>query len=102
MKFRVYYGDGSTYSGDPFEAPRCNVQAIVNENPASPQGFDVCTGSKSDYYIWRDGQWWDCDEAGMWDYLLLLTGPKSILFGRTMRNEEYWAIVARAQKEGLG
>ena len=100
MKFRIYYGDGSTYSGDPYDAPRTNVQAVVNEESSSPTGFAVRTNGQ--VYVWRDERWFDCDQFGMWDYLMLSTGPKAVLFGRTMRNDEYWATVAKAQKEGLG
>ena len=100
MRFRIYYGDGSTFSGDPFDAHPLDVQAIVNEEPSSPTGFVVRNGGSA--YVWREETWWDTDEAGMWDYLLTSRGPKAVLFGRTMRNDPYWAIVARAQKEGLG
>lgn len=99
-RFRVYYGDGSTYSGDPFQAPPANVQAIAYEEPNAQAGFLVVQGK--DCYVWRYGLWDGVDIGGLWDYLLIGTGPKYVLCGRSIRDEDFWATVTRAGKEGLG
>lgn len=100
MKFRIYYGNGETYSGDPFHAPRVNVQAIAIEDPDASRGCKTITGK--DAYYWKHGRWYGCDTPGMWDYLYFHDGPIAIIFGRTIRDDDYWRMVQRANKEGLG
>lgn len=100
MRWRLYYGDGTTYSGDPFYAPPVNAQVLVREN-SSERGFSVNYGKFA--YFWRPDVGWNaCDEAGLWDYLMLYCGPKAIVFGRVLRDEEFWETVKRAMREGLG
>ncbi len=101
-RFRIYYGDGSTYSGDPFHAPPSNVQVIVLENPdrSNGQGL-VLSLPPRDTYFYSQDRWWSCDQAGMYDYLLHHVGPKAILFGRTISDDGYNAIVQRAKVEGF-
>ncbi len=101
MKFRIYYADGSTYSGDPYYVnPPTGVQVIATEEPAAALGYVLTTSKDAFYY--KEGRWWGCDEMGLFDYLMQYVGPKAVLFGRTMsRNEDYWAIVTRAKKEGI-
>ena len=101
-RFRIYYGDGSTYTGDPYYAPPSNVQVIVMENPnkATGQGLVMCLPPR-DAYFYRAGRWWTCDEMGMYDYLQQHVGPKAILFGRTIESDRYSAIVQRAKAEGF-
>ncbi len=97
MRFRIYYGDGSTYSGDPYLAPQTGVQAVAQENR------DVPMSGKDAYYWKPETGWHSCDTLGMWDYLFSYRGPKAILFGREMqRDENFWAIRQRARVEGLG
>lgn len=94
MTWKIYYGDGSTFSnenGDPFHAPSHNVQA-VNNNGKTRHGKDA-------YYWHRDLGWKGCDIPGLWDYLLMYVGPKAVLLGRTIRDEDFWEIVKRAKVE---
>ncbi len=99
-RFRIYYGDGSTYSGDPYYAPATNVQVVALEEPGAARGHIVVTAK--DAYYYREGRWWGCDEMGLFDYLMEHEGPKAVLFGRSMtRNDAYWAIVQRAKAEGF-
>ena len=99
--FRIYYSDGSTYSGDPFLAPQTDVQVVVTEDPKARDGFRIKAMSAAFY--WNGEQWRSCDELGMWDYLLEYEGPKAILFGRWMkRDEDFYAVKTRAKVEGLG
>ncbi len=102
LRFRIYYGDGSTYSGDPYYAPPTNVQCIVMEDPKTARGYRLVTERTRDAYYFREGRWWACDEMGFYDYMYEHIGPKAVVFGRTMtRSEDYWAIVNRAKDEGL-
>lgn len=94
MRWRIYYGDGSTYSGDPFLAPPTNAQGVAFKDRSPVFG-------KSAYY-WRDNDWWACDEAGMWDYLMMHIGPKAVVFGRTLRDDQFYDIKKRMMSEGVG
>ena len=100
-RFRIYYGDGSTYSGDPFYAPPSNVQVIVMENPDRSNGQTLIMTKPRDFYLWRGGRWWACNEAGFYDLLMYEIGPKAVLFGRTIESDKYSAIVQRAKAEGF-
>lgn len=97
-KFRIYYGDGQTWKGDPYQAPATNVQAIARE---TPEGFALMHGK--DIYTWHPESGWNgCDTPGFWDYMLNFAGPKQAIFGRAVRDEQFWKIVEKATKEGLG
>jgi hypothetical protein len=66
MKWRVYYGDGSTFDGVPEDAPTWDVQAIVQPHIESGR-YIICL---YDYYIYREGRWFGVDNVGAIDYLL--------------------------------
>ena len=98
--FRIYYGDGTTYKGDPFHAPAMNVQLIVAEWHAE-RGWRIVQGK--DYYLWReDSGWYAADIGGLFDYLATHAGPQKVLLGRTIHDEVYQEISKRARKELLG
>ena len=105
LRWRIYYADGSTYGGngeDPFLAPATGVQVIAAESERSKTGFTLEHGK--DAYYWDSMiEWWNgCDTPGMWDYLIEFKGPKHLIFGRTIRDADFWKVVQRAGKEGLG
>jgi hypothetical protein len=98
MKWRVYYGDGSTFSnedGDPSEAPALNVQIIIvrDDDPHSQLGRYAV--HKFDFYWWDDPDWFGGELFGLFDYLSR-PGHKRVLFGRTVGNADFQAIVDRA------
>lgn len=101
MRFCIYYEDGTTYTerdGGPFHARPYGVQVVVQETAA---GAPVRFGK--DAFYWRDDVGWQaCDTAGLWDYLLMYVGPKAVLFGRSIRDDTFWKVAERAQREGLG
>jgi len=87
------------YSGDPYLAPVANAQVIAQETDA---GFRlIVSKTLHGYYCWDDG-WRLTDEAGFWDYMLLIPGPKKVLFGRTIRDGDFHRIVSKAHSKGLG
>ena len=105
MKWRIYYADGSAYSGstdeEAFDASAIGVQVISVENSARDRGHGLITGY--DYYYYKCERFFGCDMGGVFDYLMTHPGPCKVLFGRTMAREEEWnAIVTRAKREGLG
>jgi hypothetical protein len=103
VRWRIYYGDGETFSdrdGSPFDARTYDVQVIAVESSLEERGFRLV--HKKDFYRWQRDEWYGMDEAGLWDYIMLSTGPKCIFVGRTIKNDEYWLVLRRAKAEGLG
>ena len=89
-EWRVYYSGGTSFSsgeGAPWDAPATGVQAIVNiDNMVGRVILSSC-----DYY-WFDNvamSWFCGDIAGLHQYLMLSKGPKSVLFGQYVSNEEF-------------
>jgi len=98
MKWKIYYGDDSTFSdqdGTPWIAPARDVQVIVMTS--KDHGWRTQAGS--DYYVWDDrgngARWWGVDQFGMYDYLLD-PGYKRVLFGRTVTSDRFSEIYSRA------
>lgn len=89
--YRVYYADGTTFDGDPEDAPGLGVVVIPQDDP------DVgrMMMARWDYYCWHDGQWWGHDLVGM---VLCLAKPgwSRVLIGETVSQEKYATIYARA------
>lgn len=102
MQWRIYYGDGSTYSdrdGPPQDAPGRDVQVIARKYD-NPRGFSLMHGK--DAFVWRNEGWCAVDIAGLWDYLLNYPGWQKVIFGRNAPDKVYKDIVGKAGKEGLG
>jgi hypothetical protein len=96
VKFRIYYGDGTTYEGDPFDAPRLDVQVIVQPDPRV--GYALI--SSADYYYWEPelGGWKGTTGFGLYDHLIRCRNPL-VLFGRHMTDEAYAVMLARIRSE---
>ena len=94
INWRIYYGDGTSYSnedGDPFYAPSSNVQVVVQDGKLQ-RGKDA--------YYWKPEMGWNgCDVLGLHDYLYQYIGPKAVLLGRSIRDDDFWETVKRAGKE---
>lgn len=94
MKWKIYYGDGSTIDSRgaiPCEVPGTNVQVIVQDGKLQ---------SGKDAYYWNaDIGWCGCDTAGMFDYLHFYVGHQKVIFGRSIRDEDYWEIRKKARAE---
>lgn len=95
MKWRIYYSGNFTIddSVNPYDVPGLDVQAIVQEDPdVGRYVLHHC-----DYYWWmpEDEQWHQGDHFGLWDYLQR-PGPKKVIFGRSLDNRSYKAILERA------
>lgn len=104
MRWRIYYADGATHDGstdkEAWYAPAVGVICIAVEDVARSKGFGLT--AERNMYLYRDGRFWGCDEAGMWDYWFTHPGPKTVLFGRTIKTDNWNDIMQRAIKEGLG
>ncbi len=94
-KFKVYYKDGSTYSGqEPENTPVFDVLVIVEGD--ADHGRRII--SNGDYYGWADGRWRAYDYPGLIQYLKD-PGWKRVLLG-VMVNGELWnKIYARANSD---
>ena len=93
MRFRIYYADNSTFNADPFDAPFFGVLFVVETD--AEHGRRLV--SNGDYYVW-DGRWWARDFIGMIDYLQQ-PGPKKVICGRMVANDEWNRIRAIAEKD---
>jgi len=97
LNWRIYYGDGSTYSdadGPPELAPKRNVQTIAQANELVGRRIE----RGADHYVWTDHGWRACDFFGLFDYLIQ-PGAKVVLFGRSLSDAEYRAVLDRACKD---
>ena len=86
LAWRVYYGDGTTFSsedGGPADAPGRNVQVIVQAD----ERVGRCLLSQHDYYVWR-GEWIGVDLFGLFDYLVD-TGWARVLCGRMIPHKAF-------------
>lgn len=103
MRWRIYYGDGSTYSdrdGLPELAPNTNAQVVAREFPNNAKGYALM--HSKDAFVWREGRWDGVDTMGLWDYIIEHQGWQKIILGRSIRDDTFWKCVSRAGKEGLG
>ena len=102
MAWRIYYDDGSTFTGKPEDAPRVGVVAIAQHNgqhgPLVIHGFD---------YYWHQpvddpaGEWQGGEIFGLWDYMTRVEGRPLVLFGRWMPTDAFQAIFERAKRDTL-
>lgn len=91
--FRIYYDGGTTYDGDPYDAPAFGVLVIVEKN--ANHGRQLVT--TKDYFVYLGDHWMSVDFIGMLDYLAQ-PGPRKVIFGR-MVDDEYWYKVMRQANE---
>lgn len=97
LQWRIYYGDDTTYSnqdGSPEATPKRDVQVIVQVD--SEVGRVLL--HRFDFYWWQDGQWYGGDYFGLVDYLIQ-PGWKIVLFGRSVPNSDYRALVTAASTD---
>lgn len=99
IDWRIYYGDGSTVtSADcaPEDVPKRNVQCIVRPDEDAGRLVE----RENDNYVWdySRNNWKGVDQFGLYDYLIE-PGVKIVLFGRTISEAEYSAILERATSD---
>ena len=97
MRWRLYYGDGSTFSnedGVPDQAPSTNVMCVAWYDDDNRRRL----AHSADYYWYDEGRWVGSDLFGLWDYLAR-TGPKTVKFGRMMGDEAYRRVMSHAMND---
>lgn len=91
MAFKIFYDDGTTYTGEPENAPVLGALIIVEDDKNHGRQI-ICKG---DYFCWDDRgnglHWWEADFIGLVDYLIR-PGMKRVLIGRLV-SEETWSEV---------
>jgi hypothetical protein len=97
VRWRIYYVGGETFcdeQGSPFDAPTLGVQVVL---VAEPEVGRMLIAMR-DYYWWDVARstWFGGDVAGFYQYLMFDKGPKAVLFGRFVTNEEFQSCVKRA------
>lgn len=100
MRWKIYYGDGSTFSsddGEPEEAPRLNVQIIIQDDPDKIW----IAQQRADYYVWEYGRWWGKDLFGLWEHLFLYAGLSIALAGKTIGSVDYMNIWRAAKNDPM-
>lgn len=96
MRWKIFYGDGSTYSdaaGSAYDAPARNVQAIIADD--KDHGWHCVRTCDYYWYLPIDDLWQGGDQFGLFDHLIE-PGAKRILFGRTLGNQEFADVMERA------
>jgi hypothetical protein len=91
--FKVFYADGSTYTGDAFDAPAWGVLLIAETD--KDHGRRIV--SNGDYYVWEE-RWRAKDFVGLIDYLAQ-PGPRKVLIGRMVDNEIWNETFKRANED---
>ena len=94
--FRIYYDGGTTYDGDPYNAPAFGVLTITQKNNA--HGRYVT--STFDYFVYKPelNEWMGCDFIGLIDYLQY-PGHKKVVFGRMVEKEKFYRVVKQANED---
>lgn len=92
MIFKIYYDDGSTFTGLPEDAPKYGVVAILQER--TDGRFRIA--HKADFYLYN-GHWLELDAHGLVDYSINVPGH-IVLAGRTIDPVQYDHIMEQARK----
>lgn len=96
--WRIYYGDGATYSnedGEPQNAPAGGVMCIAWYDEDRRRRL----AHNSDYYIYAgEGRWYGCDAAGFWQYMAE-TGYKIVKLGRMIGDRAFREIMSKAMND---
>lgn len=94
MSYRIYYGDGSTYDGDPESAPGLGVVVVAQDDPDVGRML-MC---RWDFYCWHGEQWWGHDLVGLVD-CLATPGWNRVLIGRTVSQDDWRRIYEAAESD---
>jgi hypothetical protein len=98
-RWRIYYGDGAVVSdadSTAYGVSALDVQMIAVADPE--HGWYLCR-SCDYYWYYPETDTWGCGEQfGLWDYLTQ-PGAKRVLFGRTISNAAFEAILTRAYED---
>ena len=113
MKWRLYYGDGSTYSGetdeDAYNAP-CISAILLKQEADNPKGYTIRHGCT--FFVWerimlsdgtvlKEGRWGGKNDIfGLSHYFHTHKGPQKVLIGIEIHDATYHEIHIKAVSEG--
>lgn len=103
IDWRIYYGDGSTFSsadGPPEAAPAWGVVSVACRDSQDPREIHRMQGTGFDFFVWDGIEWWGVDQIGLIDRLADRTA-KVVCFGRTIPTPAFQEITRRAVKDML-
>jgi hypothetical protein len=97
MWWRIYYGEGvfTDADGSPFDAPRVDVQVIVQEKDGD---YELIHGK--DYFYWepKRGGWHATDLFGAFDHLIRAE-RQCLLVGRMLADDEWATLWSRVKQD---
>lgn len=105
MDFVIYYGDGTTFSGRPEDAPSENVQCIAwNDETKGPADLGRVVLHQYDIYIYSDGVGWHGTNkyADLMRYLgrgCGVGGVRAVLSGEWLSRPKFDEILRKAETE---
>lgn len=93
IKWRIYYGNGFIFDGEPNKAPKRNVQVIIQTDVEIGREILI----KYDFYLWVKDKWLGVDQFGLFDKLFDNNTQSLIaLAGRMLTITEYKEIYKKA------
>lgn len=102
IPFKVYFGDKTSYLGDPFGCEQLNSGVQVIAQIDERVGWHTVTGHT--YYMWdlrgddKRYKWYGGDFAGLTFYLRR-PGPKRVLIGEEIDNDRFDEIFREVMKD---
>ena len=95
-KYRIYYADGSIYSGPYKNAPGFGVICILQE--VGLNHIAIC--SNAPYYFTTGGEWMQCYENDLIDSLVHRLGEiKGFCVGQIVTKQQFTKIWNQAQDD---
>lgn len=108
-EWTIYYGDGTTFSGEPEDAPTENVVCIVIP-PVKPDTKTEFYRHRmirdADMYVYSDavGTWFPCDKYEDLKRHLKLSGcggggVRAVIDGMWINRDTFLAVIHQAQRD---
>lgn len=89
LDWKILYADGKVFSnldGEAWEAPRNGVMYAFYMDEST--GVSV-EHSPHGIWVWRTNRWFGTDDRGWHDYMYFHPGQTTMIFGRTLHNEQW-------------
>lgn len=97
MQYRIYYADGTTYSGAPEDTPGFGVIVILQKEH---DGRYVITSNAPYYMMTTDNTWLPCYENDIIDSLVHRLGEiKGFCVGQIVSKKRFKEIFDQAKKD---
>lgn len=102
MKWRIYYGDGTTFDdsqGEPWDAPGTGVVVIVQKHYDHREGAYLQW--RDNFYIWVNGEWVAVCRYRFQEYIFheKYDHRKVALMGTMVTNQDFDRITRKAKTD---